>query len=316
MNTGGLFAVYHSIKSAKIKKNLFLTTMEVLMLELVRWLIEIEGAASHVYAKAAKMFNGDKDYSEFLIKLSMDEAEHRETMCRAEIYLKDVDDYPAIITMDEERKWDIEAPFIEFRTKLNSGKLTKRELINYILIIEHSQLNQLFIYTLNAIKSRSGGVLDMSNDIDDHKKLIENFICTHPELDEFADRIKGLPKTSEERKKILIIDNTEENLTLLKDIFSNNFFVETAMNGEDALHKVGSTHYSAIITDIDMPVMNGITFYKKALDIVPGLSERIIFYTGQISKDRLTFFNENSLRYLIKPAPISKIRAYVSRMIR
>jgi len=116
-------------------------------------------------------------------------------------------------------------------------------------------------------------------------------------------------------KKILIVDNAENNLTLLKDIFSGKLSVDTARNGEDALHKVGSVHYSAIITDVDMPKMDGIAFYKKALEFIPGLSERIVFYTGEVSKDRLIFFNENRLKYLIKPAPITQIRKCVSKII-
>ena len=122
------------------------------MLELVNWLIEIEEAASHVYSKAAKVFSKDKDYSRFLSHLSKDEVGHLNAMRRVENYLKDVDDFPAIITIDEETKWDIEAPFIEFRTQLLSGKITKEELMNFVIILEYSELNHLFTYTLNAIK--------------------------------------------------------------------------------------------------------------------------------------------------------------------
>jgi len=93
--------------------------------------------------------------------LSKDEAGHHSAMRRVESYLKDLDDYPSIITMDEEGKWDIEAPFIEFRTRLESGKITKKELMNFIVILEYSELNYLFIYVLSAVKALSGGVIDM-----------------------------------------------------------------------------------------------------------------------------------------------------------
>ena len=285
------------------------------MLELIKWFIEVEEAAALVYEQASELFHKYPDYSKFLLQLSKDEVGHHNAMCRAEMYLKDIDDYPANVCLDEEMKWDLEAPFIEFRTKLNSGKVTKKELMNFIVILEYSELNQIFLHILNAVKGLTGGVVDMAIYIDDHKKLIEDFIRTHPELGEFSDRINGLPKTTEGRKKILIVDNTEDNLTILKEIFSKKFFVNTARNGEDALHKVAADHYSAIITDVDMPVMDGIKFYKKALEIIPGLSERIVFYTGQVSKDRLLFFHENRLKYLIKPAPISQIRRFVAKII-
>ncbi len=285
------------------------------MLELVNWLVEVEETASQIYAQAAELFRGDSDYSDFLTRLSKEEAGHHSAMRRAQNYLEDVDEYPAVITMDEESKWDIETPFIEFKAKLDSGKITKKELINFVILLEYSELNHLFLYSLNAIKALSGGVIDISIDIDNHKDEIETFIRKQPELGEFFNRIKGLPKTTEAKKKILIVDDTENNLTLLKDLFSNKFSVDTAHDGEDALNKVGSTHYSAIITDVDMPKMDGIEFYKKAQDIIPGLSERIV-YTGEVNKDRLAFFNQNRLKYLIKPVPIKEIRAFVSKMTR
>jgi YesN/AraC family two-component response regulator len=45
--------------------------------------------------------------------------------------------------------------------------------------------------------------------------------------------------------------------------------VETAKNGAEVFKKVRAGYYSAIISDVEMPLMNGIEFYKKAREISP-----------------------------------------------
>lgn len=52
----------------------------------------------------------------------------------------------------------------------------------------------------------------------------------------------------------------------------------TASNGMEALALLASSVFDLIITDVDMPVMNGIDFYRKASMAYPGLE--ILFRTG------------------------------------
>lgn len=83
-----------------------------------------------------------------------------------------------------------------------------------------------------------------------------------------------------ENKLVLIVDDDEIQLTLLKQFF-NNAGVEAccASNGIEALKKMRSHSFICMITDLNMPHMNGITLAKKAKQLNPLM--RIALCTGE-----------------------------------
>ena len=280
------------------------------MSELVDWLIGLEDCAARAYTKAATLFLDKPALYALLIDLGKDEKSHGEALRRAKAFIARTKDFPVVVTIDEESKWDIEAPFIELRSKLDDGRITEKELINLMLVIEYSELNQLFLSVANAVNERSGGDIDLFMDIEAHKAGIEAYIATHPEFKGYLDRVKGLPGASGEMR-ILIVDDTESNLAMLKAIFDGQFSVDIARNGAEAFEKVSTGYYSAVISDVEMPVMDGVEFYRKAREIIPGISGRFIFYSASLNLERISFFNEHRIRYIVKPASISNIRAAV-----
>lgn len=56
--------------------------------------------------------------------------------------------------------------------------------------------------------------------------------------------------------------------------------VDLAYNGREALEKVAAGEYDLIICDVRMPVMDGEAFYRELRRSRPGLSQRIVFCTG------------------------------------
>jgi len=75
-------------------------------------------------------------------------------------------------------------------------------------------------------------------------------------------------------KMILIVDDNPENIYSLKKVLElNNFDVDTAFSGEEALKKILKNSYVLIILDVQMPGMDGfevaetISGYSKTKDI-------------------------------------------------
>jgi len=73
---------------------------------------------------------------------------------------------------------------------------------------------------------------------------------------------------------VLIVDDKPENIFALKKLLEvNNFDVDTALSGEEALKKVLKNNYALIILDVQMPDMDGfevaetLSGYSKAKDI-------------------------------------------------
>lgn len=64
-------------------------------------------------------------------------------------------------------------------------------------------------------------------------------------------------------KKLLVVEDNVELLEYLTDILGKYFHIATANNGKEALNKMNDFSPELIISDIMMPVMDGITFCRK-----------------------------------------------------
>ncbi|MEK7847145.1 MAG: response regulator, partial [Nitrospinota bacterium] len=81
--------------------------------------------------------------------------------------------------------------------------------------------------------------------------------------------------------------------------------VKTARNGIEALKMIDSTQYDLIISDINMPVMDGIEFYRKLVNKSPSMKERIIFVTGNVKPNTEKFIRETGATWFPKPFNIT-----------
>ncbi|MBN1131101.1 MAG: response regulator [Chitinispirillaceae bacterium] len=66
-----------------------------------------------------------------------------------------------------------------------------------------------------------------------------------------------------EQTKVLIVDDDHDTLDLLELFLYKYYDVISAMNGFEALSKVESEHPHIILTDIKMPIMDGIRFLNN-----------------------------------------------------
>ncbi len=109
-------------------------------------------------------------------------------------------------------------------------------------------------------------------------------------------------------KKILIVINDDSVAKLLRTILEPEGQIDMAGNGREGLQKVKDQDYDLIISAIGMPVVDGITFYNEAKEVVPELHRKFLFFIGAPSSERISFFQDKGLRYLTKPATINEIR--------
>lgn len=125
-----------------------------------------------------------------------------------------------------------------------------------------------------------------------------------PHPDEVA-----LPIHTLELKAVLVVDDDQQLASALQWILADeNFLVDTAFDGEDALLKVKAHEYDAVICDLKMPRLRGDQFYLQAKQLRPMLSDRFIFITGFAADANIAlFFNANGVKYLVKPFPIQML---------
>ena len=69
---------------------------------------------------------------------------------------------------------------------------------------------------------------------------------------------------------VLVVDDDEMHLLLLKHFFTSAGIAASCVsNGEDALEEIAARSFSFLITDVNMPRMNGFELAKKAKQLAP-----------------------------------------------
>ena len=78
--------------------------------------------------------------------------------------------------------------------------------------------------------------------------------------------------------------------------------VDYASDGEEALSYVRQRPYDAIVCDLKMPRVDGMTLYRAIAAATPALARRIIFVTGDVAgTDAERFLEGSGCRWLAKP---------------
>ena len=95
-------------------------------------------------------------------------------------------------------------------------------------------------------------------------------------------KINALKKAETQKQKkytILLVDDEESNLDVLESILSEEYFILTARDGQEALELIerepDPEKIQLIITDQRMPRLSGVDFLEKTLNIIPR-TKRII----------------------------------------
>lgn len=103
---------------------------------------------------------------------------------------------------------------------------------------------------------------------------------------------------------ILIVDDKQENLiSLRKFLEANNFRVDTAASGEEALKKVLKSTYALIILDVQMPGMDGF----EVAELISGYSKTVdtpILFLSAVNTEKKFItqgYETGGIDYLTKP---------------
>ena len=118
-------------------------------------------------------------------------------------------------------------------------------------------------------------------------------------------------------KAILVVDDDQQLASALQWILADeNFLVDVAFDGEEALLKVKAHEYDAVICDLKMPRLRGDEFYLKARQLQPNLEDRFIFITGFATDPKIALFlTEYQVKYLVKPFPVQGLITCVKELL-
>jgi DNA-binding response OmpR family regulator len=120
-----------------------------------------------------------------------------------------------------------------------------------------------------------------------------------------------------ELKAILVVDDDQQLASALQWILADeNYLVDVAFDGEQAMLKVKAHQYDAVICDLKMPRLRGDEFYLCAKEMRPDLADRFIFITGFSTDPNLALFlNKHDVKYLVKPFPVQGLINCVKELL-
>ncbi len=197
---------------------------------------------------------------------------------------------------------------------LLKNTLTSRQALENLVEAETSEWSDIFIYVVNTLKEKLPIFQYVASRIQAHHARITDFICTIPESQPLLAKMCGTPKIWD--KKLLVVDDEPILRYLVSSIFGGQFDVETATNGEEAANMVKQSFYDAVVSDIDMPIMSGITLFERLKDIRPEQRNHILYYSGNVTADVSSFFELYRIDVLEKPFQIDLLKKKVSSLAR
>jgi len=118
-------------------------------------------------------------------------------------------------------------------------------------------------------------------------------------------------------KAVLVVDDDQQLASALQWILADeNFLVDVAFDGEEAILKVKAHDYDALICDLKMPRLRGDDFYLKVKEMRPSLADRFIFITGFAADPNIALFlNKHDVKYLVKPFHIQGLIKCVKELL-
>jgi DNA-binding NtrC family response regulator len=116
--------------------------------------------------------------------------------------------------------------------------------------------------------------------------------------------------------KILIVDDEKKMRHILQIILEQKGYrTEQAANGSEALELIKSFHYAMVITDLKMPVMDGLELIREIKKIDPDYPVVVLTAYGSIDS-AVGAMREGAIDYITKPFEEEKILLTVQRSIR
>jgi DNA-binding NtrC family response regulator len=115
-------------------------------------------------------------------------------------------------------------------------------------------------------------------------------------------------------KKILIVDDEENaRIGLSKLLSQEGYQVSAVGNGHEALEFLGNEHVSLVITDINMPEMDGLVFLRELNREYPSTDVIMITAYGGV-ESYLEAMNLGAFEYLNKPIKLDELKSVMKKI--
>lgn len=146
-------------------------------------------------------------------------------------------------------------------------------------------------------------------DIQKHNDRMQQTLALLPEYS------KQSKESSDNRPTLLIVEDNEEMNNYLEDIFSSQYRVVKAYNGQEGYKSVFREIPDLIISDVMMPVMNGIEFLNKIKNNLSTSHIPVVLLTAKTDEADFTEgYLHGADAYITKPFNAQNLELLVSNL--
>lgn len=118
----------------------------------------------------------------------------------------------------------------------------------------------------------------------------------------------------EQSKRILVVDDEENaRIALSKILAREGYDVASAGNGLEALNYLRSRDVELIITDINMPEMNGMSFLRELNRSHPQSNVIMITAYGEV-ESYIEAMSLGAFEYINKPVKIDELKKVIGKI--
>ncbi len=117
--------------------------------------------------------------------------------------------------------------------------------------------------------------------------------------------------------RVMLIDDSSTNIKILRKILKDDYTLEVAQNGKEALEKFNAFKPDLILLDIIMPEVSGYDVCKEIRSIEKFRSVKIIMVSAKNrADDRIMAYEAGADDYITKPFNKEELKAKVRVFMR
>jgi CheY-like chemotaxis protein len=282
--------------------------------DIVEWIRGTEEHLRVLYARAAAACSDDPPFSAFLQGLAQDEESHAQFMSLASQQLHDVRNRPPLdILLDGQTRGVVDDLLGRFDRLLAGTAVPKKSVIEYLARAEASELNPIFLYVAQEYRQAGREGEHMTGEIQRHLLRIQDFLDDLPRDLRPSVDVSTMPFVGEDR--FLVVDDHGPLRRLMATLLARRGAVDTASEGHEGLDRLREHFHDGIVTDIQMPGMDGLEFYRRAVEFDSRLKGRFLFCAGNITRANEDYLREHDLPFLQKPFGLGEFQAAMDKIL-
>jgi DNA-binding NtrC family response regulator len=119
-----------------------------------------------------------------------------------------------------------------------------------------------------------------------------------------------------DQKRILVVDDEENaRIGLSRLLAKEGFTVDSVANGFEALNYLRQQDVNLVVTDINMPEMNGIAFLRELNKSFPNTNVIMVTAYGGV-ESYIEAMNLGAFEYINKPVKIEELKSILRKIFK